>query len=369
MTRFVKSGATYNLASEEALVVLDELPLGTYSVKYDNFNNRFYLEKIDGFTLPPKIYGNTIARAERILNTFRDRGKSTGVLLAGEKGSGKTMLAEYIAESAGYPVIVVNEAHFGDAFNQFMQLIDQPAVVLFDEFEKVYDVREAQPALLTLLDGLYTSNKLYLFTVNDVHYLDRHMMNRPGRILYHLSYGALDPEFVREYAEDTLKNQEHVDSLVSLSSIFTGFSFDILKAMVEDMNRYNETAHEVLVYLNADPARDGSGASYSVEKLEVFGVAVTQHEKEVFTNPLSNLSIEYSSAKPKKKSAADAAFDDAMADLMGAPTPSPYMDEDISFSQSDLVEAKNGVLKFRNAKGAVTIRKREIVTPAYYSAF
>ncbi|HRZ82907.1 MAG TPA: hypothetical protein P5069_10620, partial [Candidatus Hydrogenedentes bacterium] len=45
-----------------------------------------------------------------------------------------------------------------EAFNTFMQAIEQPLVVLFDEFEKVYDDQEQQ-ALLTLLDGVYPSNK------------------------------------------------------------------------------------------------------------------------------------------------------------------------------------------------------------------
>ena len=99
-------------------------------------------EQIDGFEIKGKVYGDTIRNTKRVLNTFGDRPATTGVMLAGEKGSGKSLLAKMISvEGAkdGIPTIVINAPWVGDKFNAFMQMIEQPCMVLFDEFEKVYD--------------------------------------------------------------------------------------------------------------------------------------------------------------------------------------------------------------------------------------
>lgn len=39
----------------------------------------------------------------------------------------------------------------------------------------------------------------------------------------------------------------------AVAALFTSCNFDMLKAMVEDMNRYDESPSDVLEYLNTDP--------------------------------------------------------------------------------------------------------------------
>jgi len=172
-----------------------------------------------------------------------------------KKAVAKTLLTKKISQLAaaeGIPTILINAAWSGDPFNTFMQDIDQPCIVLFDEFEKVYN-KEDQEAILTLLDGVYPSKKLFLLTCNDKWRVDQHMRNRPGRIFYMIDFKGLDKEFVREYCEDNLNNKSHIDAVVNVSSVFNQFNFDMLKAIVEDMNRYNETPQEAIAILNAKP--------------------------------------------------------------------------------------------------------------------
>ena len=255
MAYFLKSGNTYTVSSKEAMDLHEELPAGNYVIKQNPMNKQFYLEQVDAFEIKGKLYGKTTRHAERILNTFKDRGISTGVMLTGEKGSGKTLLTKKIALQAaaeGIPTILINQPWCGDAFNSFIQTIEQPCVVLFDEFEKVYD-KDEQEAILTLLDGVYPSKKLFLLTCNDKWRVDHHMRNRPGRIFYMIDFKGLDVEFVREYCEDNLLNKDHINAVCNISTIFGQFNFDMLKAMVEDMNRYGETPQEVITILNAKP--------------------------------------------------------------------------------------------------------------------
>ena len=266
MTHFLKSGNTYRVASNEALDVRSVLPAGNYTIQKNPMSGELYLEHIGDFTAPKKIYGDCLKNTDRIINTFVDRPATTGVMLTGEKGSGKTLLSKNVCielAKQGVPTIVINAPFHGDTFNSFIQSIEQPCVLMFDEFEKVYD-REEQEQILTLLDGVFPTKKLFMLTCNDKWRVDSHMRNRPGRIYYMLDFKGLDTTFIREYCEDNLKNTQHIDKICSISSLFGEFNFDMLKALVEEMNRYNETPSDALAMLNAKPEFD-SGTKYDVK--------------------------------------------------------------------------------------------------------
>ena len=93
MSYFLRNGNTFRVSDKQALDIHEQLPAGNYVVKADQFGN-LYLEMIDAFEIPNKLYGNCLRHTDRILNTFMNRDGSTGVLLTGEKGSGKTLLAK-----------------------------------------------------------------------------------------------------------------------------------------------------------------------------------------------------------------------------------------------------------------------------------
>src|ERR1700686_4156677 len=192
MTFYIKNGNMWRVTDEAALDIHKKLPAGNYTLKADQ-NGNLFLEAIDNFTPLNKYYATTLHNADRIMNTFLDRKSGTGVMLAGEKGSGKTLLAKYLS-IMGYandiPTIVINHPWRGDAFNQILQDIQQPCIVLFDEFEKIYDLKE-QEEMLTLLDGVFPSQKLFLLTCNDKWKIDANMRNRPGRIFYMIDFAGI----------------------------------------------------------------------------------------------------------------------------------------------------------------------------------
>lgn len=289
MTVFFRRGSAFKPADELSLDLHETLPPANYIIKLDPQTEKLYFDTVDSFALPSRLYGKAESQASRILNTFELRSNSTGVLLSGEKGSGKTLLAKTISSHGaerGYPTIIINQPYFGDEFNDLIQGIEQPAVVFFDEFEKVYD-RDDQEKLLTLLDGTFPTKKLFIFTVNDPWRIDSHMRNRPGRIFYMIDFKGLSVEFVREYCEEKLNNCEHIEQVCQVAQMFSQFNFDMLSALVEEMNRYNESAHDALEMLNTKPSGE-SDHDYDIV-LSVKGKVVETNSGIWHGNPLAKI--------------------------------------------------------------------------------
>ena len=250
MSNYFISGSTVTIGKDADLEIGNELPAGTYTVAVTRAG--FELNAVDDFTLPEKIYGNVDGQCARILSTFEDRPSTTGVHLSGVKGSGKTLLVRQLSKTAlemGYPTLIINQALCGEAFNDFMQSIDTPCIVIFDEFEKTYD-NEAQEKILTLFDGVYQSKKLFVLTTNNERRVSEFLKNRPGRMYYKFEYETLAADTVLAVLEDRLNDKSQIPSIVRYTKIFSFINFDMLVAITEEMNRYGETLAQVLKVLN-----------------------------------------------------------------------------------------------------------------------
>jgi hypothetical protein len=363
---FLKSGNIFRVSSKEAMDLHDALPGGNYVIKEDQFGNMF-LEHIDDFEFKGKRYGDNIHNADRIINTFLDRPSSTGVLLTGEKGSGKTLLAKNVCMQAkanySIPTIVINAPWAGDKFNAFLQTIEQPCIVLFDEFEKVYDSDE-QEHILTLLDGVFPSKKLFILTCNDKWRIDSHMRNRPGRIFYMMDFKGLDSDFIREYCMDNLNDKKHIEKICNIAVLFNQFNFDMLKALVEEMNRYKENPEDALRMLNIKPEFD-SGNRYEV-KVILDGEELDEkilETKHWEGNPLQNkINIDYRAYdEDTNKTSAN-----------GLEIAHDFDWERLYFTQTDLkkIDPATGKFVFTNIEGqTLTLTKVKEKQYNYYGAF
>lgn len=263
---FLRRGNMFRVTDSANLDIRDHLPAGTFQVMFDGMANEFYLEDLPMQDIPGKRYGSVDVVADRIIAAFLKRGRNTGILMNGEKGSGKTMTSRRISEvlrSMGMPTLIVSNQFAGVEFNAFMASINQPCMVLFDEFEKVYTDEKAKGQLLSLLDGVVASNKLMVLTSNSDRGLNNAMINRPGRLLYRLDYHGVEEAAVREYCADNLINKDDTYSVIRVSNMVANFNFDMLVNLVEEMNRFNENALQCLRWLNIRPEFAGT-ADYKV---------------------------------------------------------------------------------------------------------
>ena len=204
--------------------------------------------------LPKKVF--TTKKDElfikRVLHSYHhDTKNTTGILLTGDKGSGKTVTAKVIAEKANMPIIVVHSETLLTELNDFFKSFDDPVCILFDEVDKNFATRD----LLTFLDGIQkTAKKLVIMTANDSNRIDEFLKNRCSRIRYYRNYDIL--EDAREYAEMIAKDRglENVEEVVKFIVEKIKFpSIDNICSFIDEIVFTKEmqlTLDEVLYFMN-----------------------------------------------------------------------------------------------------------------------
>jgi SpoVK/Ycf46/Vps4 family AAA+-type ATPase len=275
MAHYLYQNSDVNVFPQDAINIKTELEPAIYEVHASMAG--YYLTRIsDNFKMPAKIYGDVNTFANRIISTYTDRCSrhlNTGVLFSGIKGSGKTLQAKTIANNLvkNMPVIMVNTGFGPSSLSGFLNSIDTECCVIFDEFEKNYstnneedrDSTAVQNGFLTMLDGTADSNKLFIFTCNDLSKVNDYLLNRPGRIFYHFKFDALSEDTLIAYANEKLNNQDYIDDLQIIKSrLDDAFTFDIMQSIIEESNRFNEAPIKFLKYMNLKS--DSSERKYTV---------------------------------------------------------------------------------------------------------
>ena len=297
-------GDTVSIVAEGALHVAHKLPAGIYTVEVAP-QQPPVLRRVHDLQVPDKLYGDTEEKTKKILNTFKSRSHSTGVLLAGTKGSGKTLLARNIANKLyeeGIPTIIVPFNLIGPLIAEFIDTIDTECMILFDEIDKIpgsqYDDENASDTncLLGLFDGISVHKRLYVLTANDVNRINPQLLNRPGRIYYKLIFGGVTQEAIKEYCNINLNNKKNIDKMLHIATMIRDFSFDIMQAIVEECNRYNIEPKEACDMLNVTPELEGSfkirvfnkhtGKEYETQDSD-------KYEFMSFDNPVEQTSIAF----------------------------------------------------------------------------
>lgn len=272
-TIFRQSGNCYFPDDKSSLVVLNSLPSAIYKVV--DSPKGFYLEKInENYSVPDKMYGDINKNSKRILDSWNFN-PSLGVLMSGTQGSGKSLLAKKVSNDCienGIPVIVINEPYTNDVFKTFISSIGT-CVVWWDEFEKTYNEREDQEKLLTLLDGTYSNNILWLLTCNNPNRLTQYVFNRSGRIRYHFKYNGLSSEVLLDYCSDYLKDHTLFKKIEYISKYYgSSFNFDMLQAIVSEVNNFPEdTIPEILSIFNFN---SNNPEAYSIKEVLLNGTEV-----------------------------------------------------------------------------------------------
>lgn len=212
----------------------------------------YYLEQIEDFVLPNKIYGSTKV-VNRWLKSYCANQRNTGIILTGIKGSGKTLLSKKCAIDSGLPIIIIDAPYNDPDFISFVTSPELGDVCIFiDEFEKIYDKLGSENAILTILDGAFSTHNLFIFTCNNMH-TNPYLTNRPSRIRYRSHFESLPNNVIDEVIKDLLHNKKHADSIRLVLSAIGIITFDLLITLIKEVNLFDEPANVVAPYLNIIP--------------------------------------------------------------------------------------------------------------------
>lgn len=261
MTQYIKSPDMITIAPDFSGIAIDQVPAGYYRIAAAP-GIGFHLVPVEPLKTIDKVYGSLLQHVPRIKQVFNERvGVPTSVILEGLKGSGKSLMMKTIAkdfvEDEGGIVLLCNQAFTGDSFFEFLQQVNQKKIVLMDEFDKVYNDKDARNNILTLLDGTFASHTLFIITMNasaGSHAGFEFFHNRPGRVFFNIKFNSVDLDAIRLYLEDHLTDQEKVAETMIFVKRFTAFNMDMLGTLVREINACPHLDLEQIgEYLNVKP--------------------------------------------------------------------------------------------------------------------
>lgn len=249
--KFLKVGKSISFKFNTEGLECDLEPGVVYNVKANPYERIVSLEEAAPLSMPSKVYctDRDDRFINKVINSYNlSENGFTGVMLAGLKGSGKTIMAKDIANKSGLPIINIGKDVYPWALKKLVaSLEDTKVCFLFDELDKLlegYDDSE----LLQILDGTNTIGKhLILFTCNDTNEISEYLIDRCSRIRYWKEFSEMSPSLIMEVLNDKLDNKKEAKSLTDfIKGNFQVCSFDNIVSFVKEVNNYPTSTFEEL---------------------------------------------------------------------------------------------------------------------------
>lgn len=223
-----------------------------------------FFKPIPKFNIPAKLYGDITNRTDRVINAYTNtRDKNLGVLLNGLGGTGKSLLAKNICINAmnklNLPVVVVpmGSVKYIQMLFDILNERGQNVVIFLDEYDKLFvneknsdddgSVRDKQNVLLSLIDGVYSANHLFLLTSNSKGRINEHLLNRPSRIRYYWEYTGLTKELMEEVITDIVNDKEKSKAILDELRFCFDLTYDNLIEFVNECLTYPDVPPSELI--------------------------------------------------------------------------------------------------------------------------
>lgn len=223
-----------------------------YVLHQDKYGDYMYLTEDKDFEFPKLYFEGDAHFINKCVNTFNETDKlTTGVLLSGLKGSGKTLMAKKIAKKSNLPIIVVDKEVSAINVEGFFSRINTATCVIFDEIDKYWNTRY----LLGFLDGVKpTGKKLVICTCNDEDEINEYLNDRCSRIRYKKSFEGLAISVVENIINSIINNDEKAKDAASyISSTLKVLSYDNVIVFAEELKNFpDESFDDIIKDLNVE---------------------------------------------------------------------------------------------------------------------
>ena len=237
------AGSDYNLKAGDV-----------YRLVEDKYTDLLYITEDKAFEFPKRYYSTKEddAFATKVINTFNKTEKlTTGVLLSGMKGSGKTLMAKKIAEKSKLPIIVVDKDVRATDIENFFAQMSIDVCVIFDEIDKYWNSRY----LLGFLDGVKPScKKLVICTANEEKEIDEYLNDRCSRVRYKRAFNALSKQVVSGVLNDIIKDKKKAEAATEfIINNIRVVSYDNVIIFGEEVkNNPDESFESIIADLNVE---------------------------------------------------------------------------------------------------------------------
>lgn len=244
MSEFIKVGE--KIVNKPTGLDYDLINGKVYNLKWDRYNGMSYFEEDGLLSLPAKVYTTKSDEVfiKRVNTYFQKTSKlSTGVMLSGIKGTGKTVMAKVIAKNSNLPIIVVDEDYPTGRINDFFRKFETPVTIIFDEVDKHWDTED----LLGWLDGVQTNaKKLVLFTCNNEDRVNDYLKDRCSRVRYIRHFEANDnARFLREILRDKGIAEDNIENTYTfIVNNFGLLSIDNILSFIDEKLLFPELSNE-----------------------------------------------------------------------------------------------------------------------------
>jgi SpoVK/Ycf46/Vps4 family AAA+-type ATPase len=238
MSEFIKTGE--RIIVKPKGIDYDLINGKPYVLKYDSYQEKAYLVEDGELVLPDKIYTNERDEffISRVHSDFITTDKNNiGVMLVGDKGTGKTLMSKMLSVKFDLPVIIIEQDFPLRKLSEVFTMFTTECCVIIDELEK----RMFTNDILNFLDGVQaTAKKLVIMTCNDDDELSEFLKDRSSRIKYLRRYIANDTFM---YLDDILTDYDIVykaekESISEKIKKFKTPSLDNIITFIQEVKRF-----------------------------------------------------------------------------------------------------------------------------------
>lgn len=250
MVEFLKSGDRVRVKPEGLDYILESGKV--YTLKHEEWPSETYLELGScDLCLPEKLFkSESDAKfTQKVLKYFETTARqTTGVLLSGLKGSGKTVMSKVLAFESKLPIVVVDTTFPTRELTTFFSKIKETqCCIIFDEVDKNERYWNTEH-LLGFLDGIQsTCKKLVLLTCNSDSKLNEYIMDRCSRVRYYRKFESLSYDSILEIASSILDKDKSISATNFIVDNFKIISYDNVVSFLEEINANEDESFESII--------------------------------------------------------------------------------------------------------------------------
>lgn len=222
-----------------------------YNISFNDRIDEVYLEEDGELNLNFKVYSTDEEKLfmDRVVHHFETTDKnSTGVMLTGTKGTGKTVMAKLIAKQSKLPILIMSPRTPTWVLTKFFSQVKTSICIIFDEIDKENN-RWRKEDLLGFLDGVQlTAKKLVIMTCNNTNESDEYLQDRCSRIRYVKTFESNSNE---RFLKELIKDQGITDTDDKLYTFmvekFNVLSIDNILSFIKEVLDYPDVDYGILV--------------------------------------------------------------------------------------------------------------------------